>query len=382
MKIVYLYTALTTVGGADRVITEKANYFSEKMGYDVSIITDSQGDVAPVFSLSPKVHLINLNIMFGQEYEHSFFLRGYYYFKLMREYKKRLENELNRIKPDFTISVLGRDADFLNKMTDGSLKIGEAHVVRPFMRNLHLMQKKSLPYRIVGKIWTKKLENVIRHLDAFVVLTESDAKNWESIRNSVVISNSLSFYDDRVSDYKSKKIISVGRYSEEKGFDLLIDAWYLIYKKHPEWKIYIYGEGVLGKSLQNQIDQLGLQQSILLERPVKNIQEKYLESSLYVLSSRFEGFGMVLIEAMACGLPCVAFNCPSGPVNIIKNSEDGLLVENGDIQELARNMSYMIANEEIRKDMGMKAKTNIKRYNTDVVMGKWVNLFESLIKSI
>lgn len=378
MKIVYLYTALTTVGGADRVITEKANYFSEKMGYDVSIITDSQGDVALVFPLSPKVHLINLDIMFGQEYEHSFFLRGYYYFKLMRKYKKRLESELNRIKPDFTISVLGRDADFLNKMTDGSLKIGEAHVVRPFMRNLHLMQKKSLLYRIVGKIWTRKLENEIRHLNAFVVLTGSDAKNWESIRKSVVIPNSLPFYDDRVSDCKSKKIISVGRYNEQKGFDLLIDAWNIIDKRYPEWKIYIYGEGMLREKLQNQIDQLGLRQSILLKHPVKNIQEKYLESSFYVLSSRFEGFGMVIIEAMACGLPCVSFNCPSGPSDIIKDNEDGILVKNGDVDQLAKKISYMIENEDVRLQLGQNAKVNIKRYSVDEIMKKWIDLFELL----
>lgn len=156
MKIVYLYTGLLTLGGADRVITEKANYFADNLGYEVYIITDSQNNKPPIFPLSPKVKHIDLNILFGQQYEHSIIIRGVFYFKLMRIYRKKLTKILNEIQPDFTISVLGRDSDFITKLPDKSFKIGEAHISKRFMRNYHLMEKKNLLYRIVCKIWKKK----------------------------------------------------------------------------------------------------------------------------------------------------------------------------------------------------------------------------------
>lgn len=378
MKIAYIYTALATVGGADRVITEKANYFADKLGYDVYIITDSQGKEIPRFPLSPKVHLVNLDIMFGQQYNHSFFIRGFYYFKLMKEYKRRLAEALNQIKPDFTVSVLGRDSDFINDLSDGSLKIGEAHVSRYFMRNFHLLENRSLPYRIVCKIWRKKLDKIVKRLDAFVVLTNDDANNWSHIRNSIVIPNSIPFLDERNSNCSNKSVISVGRLNEQKGFDMLIEAWYIVKQKHPDWSLHLYGDGELRDDLQKQINKSNLQCSIFLEKPVKDIQSKYLESAFYVMSSRFEGFGMVLIEAMACGLPCISFNCPNGPADIIDNEKNGFLVENGNIKELAKDICILIENEELRKNMGKFAKESIKKYSPDIIMQKWAELFESL----
>ncbi len=139
MKTVYIYTALTTVGGADRVITEKANCFADNLEYNVYIITDSQDQNSPVFPLSSKIHIINLNIMFEQQYNHTFLMRRYYYFKIMRVYKRKLSDLLCLIKNDFTISVLKRVSDFINDLPDENLKIGEAHVSKHFMRNFYLL---------------------------------------------------------------------------------------------------------------------------------------------------------------------------------------------------------------------------------------------------
>ena len=381
MKIVYLYTALLTIGGADRVISNKANYFAEKFGYDVTIITDSQGNVSPVFPLSPKVHLINLNIMFGQQYQHSILLRGYYYLKLMRKYKCRVIEELRKIKPDFTISAFGRELDFLPELDDGSLKIEEVHVVKRYIRNFHRMENGSFLYRLVAKHWRKKMEDAVKKLTALVVLTEKDAVEWKSVCDHIyVVPNSLPFFEEESSDYSFKNIISVERLSEEKGFDLLIEAWALIHDQYPEWRIQVYGEGLLENDLEEMIKEKDIKSSFILKDPVKDIRKEYLSSSFLVSSSRFEGFGMALIEAMSCGLPCISFDCPSGPSEIISDNVDGLLVKNGDIKELSEKIAYMIEHSDERKMMGQRAKKNVIRYSEDVIMERWRELFNHLIE--
>ncbi len=378
MKIVYLYTALLTVGGADRVITEKANYFADKLGYDVYIITDSQNNKPPIFPLSPKVKHIDLNILFGKQYEHSIIIRSFFYFRLMHIYRKRLTKTLKDIQPDFTISVLGRESDFITKIPDKSIKIGEAHISKRFMRNYHLLEKKNIIYRIICKIWKRKLYKCIKELSAFVVLTKEDADNWIGLKESIIIPNSLPFYSNLSSQCTSKKIISVGRLDEQKGYDLLICAWKIVVKEHPDWSIHIYGNGELEGTLKEQIRANDIESSFILEGTVPNIEDKYLESSFYVMSSRFEGFGMVLIEAMSCGLACISYDCPNGPKDIINDGIDGILVENGNINQLAEKICYMIENPEERKKMGAAAKVNVKRYNPDIIMQKWVQLFKSL----
>jgi Glycosyltransferase len=118
--------------------------------------------------------------------------------------------------------------------------------------------------------------------------------------------------------------------------------------------------------------------SCILNGPDFNIKERYTESSIFVLSSRFEGFGMVIVEAMTCGVPAVSFTCPCGPRDIIKDKEDGLLVENGNIEELAEKIVYLIENEEIRKTMGKKASKNVKRFRMESLGKQWNNVFDKL----
>lgn len=378
MKIVYIYPALSTVGGADRIITEKANYFADIHGYEVYIITTHQNGIQIYFPLSPKVNHIDLDINFNKQYNHSFFMRGWIYFKLLRKYKEKLSKALFSLRPDFTITTISRDIDFLTSIKDGSIKIAEAHNAKPFLRNLHLMRKRSFPYRIVSKVWTKRMEKAISKFSALVVLTEKDMKDWEGIIEATVIPNSVAFYPNSVSTCKNKQIISVGRLTEQKGYDLLLNAWGEIAKKYFEWKLIIYGEGEEHNKLKKEIKKLNLQNSVIIKEPVSNIMDKYLDSSFYVLSSRFEGFGLVLIEAMACGLPCIAFNCPNGPADIIKNGEDGILVKNGDIKALTKAMEHLICNPNIREQMGKMARLNVQRYNPEIIMQKWISLFESL----
>ena len=380
MKIVYIYTALTTVGGADRVITDKANYFADKLKYEVYIITDSQNGKPLTFPLSNNVKHIDLRINFGQQYHHKIIIRFFLYMKLMSVYKRKMINTLLQIKPDIVITTCGRDLDFITKVKINAKIVGESHIAKQFTRNFHLMEQGGFVYKKVAKYWRKKQEKAIKKLDAFVVLTQYDANSWKNIKKASIIPNSLSFYPERISNCENKKIISVGRLEEQKGYDMLINIWEIVHKKHSDWELNLYGEGMLYDELMKIICQKGLKECLKIHKPVKNIADKYLENSIYVMSSRFEGFGMVLIESMACGVPCISFDCPYGPSDIIKDNEDGLLVKNGDVNAMAKAICYLIENQDIRKKMGIIARKNIKRYSPNIIMNQWDMLFKKILK--
>lgn len=378
MKIFYIYTALLTKGGADRVLTEKANWLAEH-GYEVGIVTDTQMGRPPVFPLSSKVKLINLDIDFAKEYGHSLFIRTYLYYQLMKEYKNKMKVVLDTEKPDIVITTMGRDLDFLTDIYKKGIIIGEAHTTKHFLRNFHLMEERGFPYKQIAGYWRKKMNKNVQKLKAVVLLTKEDAESWKGTTQTYVIPNSLPFEPENSSSLQNKQAIAVGRYNHAKGYEYLIKAWKIVNNNHHDWVINIYGSGELKEQVQKQIEQSGLQNTMLMHEPTDDIMDKYMESSICVVSSRYEGFSMVILEAMACGLPVVSFDCPHGPRNIINNGEDGILVEHLNSKALANNICYLIEHPELRKAMGKKAKENIKRFSRDSVMKQWTELFNQLL---
>jgi len=377
MKIIYIYTGLVTKGGADRILTEKANYLADN-GYDVAFVTDTQLGRPPVYPLSPKVRLLDLAIDFSKEYGHSLPVRAFMYFTLMRKYKKGLTDVLMKEKADIVISTLGRDLDFLNTISDGSIKIAESHIAKPFVRNFHLMEQKGFPYKQIAQYWRNKQEKDVSKLKGLVLLTQRDASEWSPFVKTTVIPNSLPFVTEETSSHNNKQAICVGRLNEQKGLDYLIDSWELVDKQHPDWKLNIFGAGELKEELQEKIDSKGMTDKVILNAPTPNIKEKYLESSIYLMSSRFEGFPMVLLEAMECGLPCVAFDCPNGPSEIITNGVNGYVTPYLDIEEFAKKTCLLIEDTDKRRQMGAQAKHDIQRYRRDFVMQQWKDLFRKL----
>ena len=378
MRIAYIFPALNTIGGADRVITEKANYFAEKLNYDVFIITAHQKGTPLFYPLSPKVTHIDLDVDFLSQYGHSFVVRGFMYLKLIRLYKKRLGDKLKELKLDFAISAISREVDFMYKLKDGSQKLVEAHLAKEFLRNLHEMPAKGFPYNLAGKYFSWKLEHAISRFRELIVLTKQDSKSWSKVRSSVVIPNALTFKTNGFSTCKNKTIISVGRLHDQKGYDMMLEAWKIVYAKHQDWTLNIFGKGVLYDQLTKDMAELNFGDSIRLNEPVHNIADKYAESSFYVMSSRYEGFPMVLLEAMSCGLPIVSFDCPNGPKELIAEGEDGFVVENANVPALAEKILYMIEHEEDRIRMGENARRNVQRYSQESIMNQWASLFEKL----
>ena len=377
MKILYTVGAVNLPGGYDRIIIEKANYLAEH-DHDVIITVASHALAKPYYPISEKVRLIDFNIDFHQQYRHGLFYRAYLYFSLMRQYRQAIENLLYVERPDVVISTLGRELDFITEIKDGSIKIGESHIAKDYVRNLHLMEQRGFLYRMIANYWRNKLERNVRKLSALVLLTQHDADSWNGLTKTVVIPNSLPFYPPHGSSCENKQVIFVGRLNEQKGLEYLIDTWAKVNRKHPDWVLHMYGEGEQKQLLSQMIKDEGLERVIISHQPTSMIMEKYLESSMFLLTSRFEGLPMVILEAMACGLPVVSFDCPYGPADMIKDCEDGFLVEYLNTDEAARRVCQLIENPELRKTMGMQARINVQRYNRDVVMKQWTDLFESL----
>lgn len=378
IKIAYCIPSLYYPSGMERVLTLKANYFAEHFGYEMHIILTDGKDKEPYYKLYPSITLHQLDINYDEMYGRSLWKRISGYWNKQQLFMKRLNDCLCEIRPDITISLLRRDINFINKMKDGSIKLGEIHFNKSNYREFSDNRLPAFVQHCVKKYWMWQLIRQVRQLKRFVVLSYEDAAEWTKLKNVAVIYNPLPFFPERQSDGSSKQVIAAGRYMPQKGFDRLIDAWSIVNMQHPDWVLRIYGDG-MRQQLQQQIDRLGIASSCILEHSTPDIDEKYCESSIFALSSRYEGFGMVIIEAMACGIPPVSFACPCGPRDIIDDGKNGLLVENGNIEMLAGKICYLIENDEIRRKMGQQARIDVERFKIEQIAGQWKELFESLV---
>lgn len=376
-KLVYCTPSLYVAGGLERVLTLKANYFAESYQYDVTIIlTDGVGKPY-YYPLSSKIKVINLDINFEELWSCSFFKKVMLYLKKQRIFRKKLKRELIRIRPDITISLLRREINFITQINDGSKKIGEIHVNRANYRNFEAVDD-SFIKKLFARFWIKSLTKKLMKLDKFVVLTEEDRLQWHELKNVTVIPDPLSFHPLSVSTLTSKRVLAVGRYVYQKGFDLLLKAWSIVEKRCLDLELVIYGQGIR-EPYEILIDNLKIDRNRChLNGPTADIEREYLESSIFVLSSRFEGFGMVIVEAMACGLPVVAFDCPCGPKDIITDGVNGILIEKNNVEKLAMGIISVAESSDFANRLKHNAQIRSHDYDLDAIAGKWKCLFDSL----
>lgn len=376
-KIVYCTPALYMAGGVERVLTLKANYFAEHFGYDITIILTEGKDKQLFYPLSEKINVVNLDIGFEELWTCSFIKKVFVYIKKQYLFKKLLKQELMRIRPDITVSMLRREINFITSIKDGSKKIGELHINRAHYRNFEGRDANALK-NLFSKFWMNSLLSKLRKLDRLVVLTEKDREAWVELNNVIAIPNPLSISPVEKSDLSNKRVIAIGRYCHEKGYDHLLQAWAIVQDKCPEWQLVIYADGD-STVYEEMRDELYIDSDrCFLNGRTSDVISEFVNSSIAVCSSRFEGFGMVIAEAMACGLPVVSFDCPWGPRAIISNGEDGLLVDNGSVEKLAEAIIQMIQYPEQRKTMANKAIENVQRFKIDQIAEQWKSLFETL----
>ncbi len=374
MKIVYLIHGLYNAGGMERVLSCKANYLVEKLGYDVHIITRSQLGRGNFFHLSDKIVLHDLGLNYSGVTGRSplSILKN---FKYLFKHYKLLRQKIQDLRPDIMISMYGNELSFLPFIKKSSKIILEYH----FSLYAKTIGKNKDINPLYQKIRFAIIKFFIRKYDKFVLLTERDRSNWGFLANSISIPNPMTLSKiTSQSECKQKTVISVGRLEFQKGYDLLIDSWKFVNSKYSDWKLIIYGDGSCRSELQRQIIELNLTDSIILHSVIPNLENEYSNASIFVSSSRYEGFPLVIAEAMACGLPVVSFNYPCGPSDIITNYEDGILVEDGNIERLADALISLISDEYERKRMGKNAVIKSNAFELSEIMNKWHTLFQTL----
>lgn len=379
IKLVYCTPSLYIPGGVERVLITKMNYLADVLGYDVTVLlTDGDGR-GPAFPLSPRVRVAELAIGFEELWGLSFLRKIPVYLRKQRLFRHRMQEMLEVLRPDITVSTMRREINFLTSLTDGSLKVGELHVCRSHFRNFEPGESNAFK-RLFARVWMHSLTRRLKRLDHFVTLTHEDAALWTELpaERISVIPNPVNFAPEGQADLHVHRVMAAGRYVYEKGFERLIEAWSRICASHPDWELHIYGKGDRQPyaDLARRLHATGIH----LEEATPHIVEKYLQSSVYALSSRFEGFGMVIVEAMTCGVPTVAFACPCGPREIVRHEGNGLLARDGDIDDLARQLARMMDDEDLRLRLGRQAALDARRYQVDTVMKEWDTLFRSLVK--
>ena len=376
MKIIYCTHSTCNPGGMERVLYNKVKYLLEQMHLDVTVVTTDQHDRPPFYPFPENVRMIDLGINYSEDNIKGAFGKICGYLRKRRKHRKLLEELLKKEKADIVVSLYPSESSFIPDIKDGSKKVLEIHYCKFF--RLQYGRKGLLGAIDRWRTWQD--ERIVRRFDKFVVLTNEDRGYWGELQNICVIPNAAMFVADRYSDVSNKRVIAVGRLDYQKGFDRLIQAWEIVYKsgKYNDWRLDIFGQGEWKEMLQGMIDERELNGSAFINKPTKNIGKEYAESAMLVMSSNYEGFPMVMIEAMACGLPVVAFDFKCGPKDIISDGENGLIIRNGDIKALAEGMMRLMEDTENRKRMSLNARKIVDTYSEKAVMDKWIGLFNNL----
>lgn len=375
MKIIYCIHSTCNSGGMERVLSNKVNYLSSLPNYEIYIITTGQRGRPHFYDINPSVKCIDLDINYSETVISNPIKRIYKSFGKYLKHKNKLKEILFKLKGDIVISMFTNDVNFLYKIKDGSKKVLEIH----FSREFRLLANRKGITRLLDVYMTNFNDKLVAKYDRFVVLTKQDKQSWKDHKNISVIYNSVTNSDNKiVSSLENKKVLAIGRLSFQKNLELLIELWSEISKIHLDWSLTIVGTGD-SKELKNKIRMMNLENVINLVSSTNAINDYYINSSLYLMTSRFEGLPMVLLEAQNFGLPIVSLDCKCGPNEIITDGEDGFLIKMEDSSGFINKTSMLIENDSMRKEFGKKAKVNSSRFSEEVIMKQWISLFEELV---
>lgn len=349
-KICFVVADLTFKGGIERVTCNLANDFSEN--YEVKIISFFNTNKEINFFLNPKV---SVQYLTDEKYDGKpgSLKRMFKFFGIFLQINKLLKNmECDYIiGQGMPVSLMMFPLNFFNKRI-----IACEHVYYNYYKSL-IRNIRDILYKYYYKV---------------VVLTENDRKKFQrKLKNVECIENYISKISLKKSSLDNQTLITVGRLENQKGYDMLINICSLFIKKYPEWKLKIFGEGNLEDQLKKMVEKKGLTNQILFMGVTDKINKEYEKADVYIMSSRYEGMPMVLLEAMSYGLPIVSFDCPSGPSDIIEDNESGFLIKDFDQSKMKEKIELLINNEVLRKEMGKKAKIRVEKFSKYNILNKW-----------
>ncbi|GAA1684066.1 hypothetical protein GCM10009733_095640 [Nonomuraea maheshkhaliensis] len=378
MKIRYMLLHAYGMGGTIRTVVNQANAMAEA-GHDVEIVSVVRRRDEPQFAIDPRVRL---SALVDQR-------DGVVPDSLARKVWRRARGKIvpygEFAAEYFTERVEGAVIDYVSSLTDGVLV-----TTRPA---LNLISARRTPASVIrvaqehmnlASYHEAVREQIARHygrFDTIAVLTETSREEYTTLLPGtpvVRIPNAVHMDDREHSRQQNPVVIAVGRLVPQKGFDMLITAFETVAREHPGWKLRIFGTGPLKERLQERIDEAGLGERVRLMGRSNRIHDELARASVYALSSRIEGLPMAMIEAMGHALPIVAFDCPTGPADVLTPGKDGVLVPPRDTDALAAALGEVIADRDLRVRMGAAAAETAFSYTPRVVMPLWEQLFASL----
>lgn len=373
MKLLYITDALAIYGGLERIIVEKVNLLRSIYGYEIHLITLNQGDHPVLYSLNSEIKYADLGIMFHEQYNFGGIKRLLEINRLHSLYKRRLRKKIEEVKPDVIVCARIDLVKTIDKVKGNIPLVFESHTYRRTTE----MEGATLFTRL-KLILYRRYERLPQMI---VTLTDGDAEDWKKRNPNVcVIPNVVNLNKSgRFSDGMSKSVIFVGRFSKQKDIKTLLSIWTIVHRHHPDWSLHIYGGyGPEQDLLLPEIKKMD--KNIVVFDPTPDIFDKYRENSILLLTSIYEPFGLVLPEAMSCGLPVVAFDCPYGPADIITDGVDGFLIRDRNVEEFANKVCLLMDNMDLRVKMGRAGIESSKRYDESRIMPLWKQLFDRLVQ--
>jgi glycosyltransferase involved in cell wall biosynthesis len=361
MKILYIAPDITDSGGISRVISLKANYLVAEMNYDVCILSVNDCCSKHFYDFNPAIKWYNC-----KKTKNTFLF--------LKDYILLIKKTISAEKPDLIVicdAVLWMFIPWFIKT--------EIPVI--FETHFSVFFEKSKTKSIYSKLRSKLVrifkQKTITKFTCLVTLTNEERKE-RKVKKSLVIPNPLSFTVKNKATLANKKAMAVCMNPYVKGLDRLLLVWSEIIKKYPDWVLDVYGKWEGNTTFLAMATDYKISNNVNFLDPTTEIQTSYNQSSVFLMTSRYEAFPMVLLEAMASGLPCIAYDCPSGPRVIVEEGVNGFLIEDGNIDSFVQKLELLIEDENLRIRMGANAQQSVQKYNIDYIMKKWEKLFLEL----
>ena len=364
-KILFLNACINQIGGIERVTLDIAGHLADE-GFEISILSFAKNPNAQEsFSIHPKIHT-------------EYILNKWKHICFAPFYAARFRKAVKKINPDIIIYVDTMLFIFIDPFLKGICRNAQKIAWEHFSWILSTGKKKIRPI-------SRKM--AVRKADAVVLLTEEDKQYLENhttkkrakllVIPNVIRTDLIGKRDLKPVLNRPKQILFIGRLARQKQVPELIDIWNRIEKQHPDWKLIIVGDGVERVPVEEKIQNYGLK-NVQLEGKQKEVSSYLSDSQILVFTSRFEGFGLVLIEGLQFGLTEISFDCPCGPKEIIENGRNGYIIDNFDKNAFAQRLSELMGNDNLRKQFSERSQELSKNYLPEKIIPQWIKLFEVL----